>query len=258
MGIAAVQLVVLAAHPVVTALLHGELGTLGDAGAEPGFHAYASGEEDALAALVTRLTTGLYVTFAAAPLSLVGGGHLILLLGFWAARRRVLEEPGRHLRLLRRTAAIGITVGWLGGLPAALAHIGALDVPADAQSEEGALTVLRDVTGNAAGIGYVAAVALFVHWWTNRSHAPGRWGVRGRRSRPSAAPEPAPTRVRQELTPPHQVVRYGRDSAPGIAAPCRRNTAGRGSATPPLRPDRGVQVTVPVGPRDRSRTNCAS
>lgn len=69
---------------------------------------------------------------------------------------------------MRRTAVIGIAVGWLGALPAALAHVGALDVPADAQSEEGALTLLRDVTGNAAGLGYVAAVALFVHWWTSR------------------------------------------------------------------------------------------
>ncbi|UNM16622.1 DUF418 domain-containing protein [Streptomyces formicae] len=176
-GIAAVQVVFFAAQPVVTALIQGELETLGDAGAEPGFQAYASGEENAFAALATRLTTGLFVTFVAAPLSLVGGGYLIFLLGFWAARRRVLEEPGRQLRLLRRTAVIGMTVGWLGGLPAALAHVGALDVPDDAQSEEGALTILRDVTGNAAGIGYVAAVALFVHWWTNRSGVRGRWGA---------------------------------------------------------------------------------
>jgi len=164
----AVLMVFFAAQPVVSALLRGELGTLGDAGAEPGFLAYAAQEGNWLTAAHTRLETGLFVTFLASALALVGGGYVVFLLGFWAARRRVLEEPGRHRTLLRRTAVIGITVGWLGALPAALAHIGALDVPADAQSEEGALTLLRDVTGNAAGLGYVAAVALFVRWWTSR------------------------------------------------------------------------------------------
>ncbi|MEU8867039.1 DUF418 domain-containing protein [Streptomyces umbrinus] len=166
--VGAVLMVFFAAQPVVSALLRGELGTLGDAGAEPGFMAYAAQEGNWLTAAHTRLETGLFVTFLASALALVGGGYVVFLLGFWAARRRVLEEPGRHRTLLRRTAVIGITVGWLGALPAALAHVGALDVPADAQSEEGALTLLRDVTGNAAGLGYVAAVALFVHWWTSR------------------------------------------------------------------------------------------
>ncbi|MCX5603986.1 DUF418 domain-containing protein [Streptomyces phaeochromogenes] len=166
--VGAVLMVFFAAQPVVSALLRGELGTLGDAGAEPGFLAYAAQEGNWLTAAGTRLETGLFVTFLASALALVGGGYVVFLLGFWAARRRVLEEPGHHRTLLRRTALIGITVGWLGALPAALAHVGALDVPADAQSEEGALTLLRDVTGNAAGLGYVAAVALFVHWWTSR------------------------------------------------------------------------------------------
>ncbi|MEV2192778.1 DUF418 domain-containing protein [Streptomyces phaeochromogenes] len=169
----AVLLVFFAAQPVVSALLRGELGTLGDAGAEPGFLAYAAQEGNWLTAAQTRLETGLFVTFLASALALVGGGYVVFLLGFWAARRRVLEEPGRHRTLLRRTAVIGITVGWLGALPAALAHVGALDVPADAQSEEGALTLLRDVTGNAAGLGYVAAVALFVHWWSSREARAG-------------------------------------------------------------------------------------
>jgi uncharacterized protein len=175
--IGAALLVFFAAQPVVSALLQGELGTLGDAGAEPGFMAYGAQEESWLAAAETRLETGLYITFLASALSLIGGGYVVFLLGFWAARRRVLEEPGRHRTLLRRTAVIGITVGWLGALPAALAHIGALDVPDDAQSESGALTLLRDITGNAAGLGYVAAVALFAHWWTNREARRGATAV---------------------------------------------------------------------------------
>ncbi|MER7662704.1 DUF418 domain-containing protein [Streptomyces sp. NPDC096193] len=174
-GIATAQLVLLTVGPVLPALFQGELGSYGDSSAEPGHEAYAAGEESWLAAAGTRLTTGLFVTFAAAPLSLLGGAHVIFLLGFWAARRRVLEDAGRHLPLLRRTSVIGITVGWLGGLPAALAHIGVLRVPDAAQSESGALTLLRDVTGNAAGLGGVAAVALFAHWWTGR---PERRGAR--------------------------------------------------------------------------------
>ncbi|MFI8941226.1 DUF418 domain-containing protein [Streptomyces syringium] len=167
-AIGAAQLVLVSAQPVISALLQGELGSLGDAGADPGAEAYGADEGGWFAAAGTRLATGLFITFAAAPLSLIGGGYAIFLLGFWAARRRILEEPGRHLPLLRRTAVIGITVGWLGALPAALAHVGALDVPDDAQSETGALTVLREVTGYGAGLGYVAVVALFAHWWSGR------------------------------------------------------------------------------------------
>ncbi|MFJ5263206.1 DUF418 domain-containing protein [Streptomyces sp. NPDC088387] len=176
-GVAVALLLITSAEPVVSALLRGELGTLGDAGADPGYQAYAGDEGNWLTAAGTRIRTGLFVTFAAAPLSLLGGGFGLFLLGFLAARHRVLEEPGAHRTLLRRTAVIGVTVGWLGALPAALAHIGVLDVPPDAQSESGALTILRDATGNAAGLGYVAAVALFAHWWTTRERRRGAKAV---------------------------------------------------------------------------------
>ncbi|MGX1619333.1 DUF418 domain-containing protein [Streptomyces sp. NPDC055506] len=174
-GVALIVLV--SAGPALSALLRGELGTFGDAGADPGFKAYAAQEANWLTAAGTRLQTGLFVTFVAAPLTLVGGGFILFLLGFRAARRRILEEPGRHRTLLRLTAVLGIAVGWLGALPAALAHIGVLRVPDAMQSESGALTVLRDITGNAAGLGYVAAVALFVHWWTTRTTRRGATAV---------------------------------------------------------------------------------
>ncbi|WP_233414820.1 DUF418 domain-containing protein [Streptomyces sp. N35] len=172
--IATVQLLVISAEPVVSALLQGDLGSLGEVSGTPGYEAYASEEGDWLTAAGTRLSSGLFVTFAAAPLSLVGGAYVIFLLGFWAARRRVLEEPSRHLPLLRRTAVLGITIGWLGALPSALAHIGALDVPAHAQSETGVLMIVRELTGMAAGLGYVAAIALFVAWWNRRATGPNR------------------------------------------------------------------------------------
>ncbi|MFE5752668.1 DUF418 domain-containing protein [Streptomyces massasporeus] len=172
-GIGIALLVLLSAEPVLSALFRGELGTLGDSGAEPGFKAYAPDEGYWLTAAGIRLETGLFVTFVASSLTLVTGGYVIFLLGFRAARRRVLEEPGEHRTLLRRTAVLGITVGWLGALPAALAHTGVLHVTDDMQSDGGALMVLRDITGNAAGLGYVAAVALFAHRWTTRRRGRG-------------------------------------------------------------------------------------
>ncbi|WP_030573397.1 DUF418 domain-containing protein [Streptomyces aureocirculatus] len=177
-GIATTTLVVLSAQPVLTTVLTGgDLGSMGDASAEPSSEAYGADEESWLAAAGTRMTTSLFLMGVAAPLVLVSGGFVIFLVGYWAARRRILEEPGSHLKLLRRTAVIGTATGWLGALPAALAHVGALDVPADAQSESGPLFTLRDVTGNAAGLGYIAAVALFAHWWTRRPHRRGEKAV---------------------------------------------------------------------------------
>ncbi|MER5297842.1 DUF418 domain-containing protein [Streptomyces lasiicapitis] len=173
-GIAATLLVVLSAQPVVTTMLSGgDLGSMGDAGADPGSEAFGAGKESWLAAAGTRTETGLYLMGLAAPLVLLTGGCVIFLLGFWAARRRILEEPGRHVKLLRGTAVVGIGIGWLGALPTALAHVGVLDIPADALSESGPLFTLRDVTGNAAGLGYVALVALFTHWWTRRPRRRG-------------------------------------------------------------------------------------
>ncbi|MGA5207586.1 DUF418 domain-containing protein [Streptomyces variegatus] len=176
-GIGVALLVLVSAGPALAALLRGELGTFGDTGADPGFKAYAPDEADWLTAAGIRLETGLFVTFAAASLTLVGGGYVIFLLGFWAARRRVLEEPGDHRTLLRRTAVLGIAVGWLGALPAALAHTGVLHVTDAMQSDSGALMVLRDITGNAAGLGYVAAIALFAHRWTTRRPRRGATAV---------------------------------------------------------------------------------
>ncbi|MFI6938170.1 DUF418 domain-containing protein [Streptomyces sp. NPDC050418] len=167
--IATVQLLLISAEPVISALAEGNLGSLGTTGTPtPAYEPYAAEQGGWLAAAGTRLATGAFVTFAAAPLTLVGGAYVIFLLGFWAARRRILEDPSGHLRLLRTTAVLGIALGWLGALPSALAHIGALDLPAHVQSETGILMIVRELTGMAAGLGYVAAITLFVHWWMKR------------------------------------------------------------------------------------------
>ncbi|WP_150254780.1 DUF418 domain-containing protein [Nocardiopsis deserti] len=110
------------------------------------------------------------------PLITLGQGLLgmvvpaAILLGYWAARHRTLEEPGGHLGLLRWTAALGIGVGWLGGLPLALAQIGVWDL---SPAQAGMLTMPHMVTGLACGLGYVALIALAAHRIQGRGRAPG-------------------------------------------------------------------------------------
>ncbi|TQM77781.1 putative membrane protein YeiB [Saccharothrix saharensis] len=89
-----------------------------------------------------------------------------VLLGVWAARRRLLDEPGRHVTTLRRTAWFGLGSAVLGGLPLALVDAGVwtpggLAVPA---------YVLHGITGLAGGLGYAALVGLVAA----RATRPGR------------------------------------------------------------------------------------
>ena len=156
----AVGFTLLTTAPALWAIATGDLTQFGAADGDPTTVVYASGEENPLAAAGTRLTTWLWLVGIAATFGLT---RPEILLGFWAARHRILEEPHRHLSLLRWTAAVGIAVGWLGGLPSALAHVGILDVPPEAVSEEGVLSSLHALTGSAGGLGYVALIALLVH-----------------------------------------------------------------------------------------------
>lgn len=80
------------------------------------------------------------------------------LVGLLASRHRVLEEPGRHLPLLRRTAVVGIAVGWGVGAAQALVHVGALTLPSPT-----ALSELHVLSGFGAGLGYAAVFALIAH-----------------------------------------------------------------------------------------------
>lgn len=47
-----------------------------------------------------------------------------MMLGWLAARRGILENPGQHRRLLTTMAVVGIPAAWLVALPGALANIG--------------------------------------------------------------------------------------------------------------------------------------
>jgi uncharacterized protein len=83
-----------------------------------------------------------------------------VLIGIWAARRRILEEPGRHLPLLRRIAVSGVAVAVIGALPMTLQAIGAWTP----RSPDVGLAVgfLHTLTGYVGGLGYAAIVALVV------------------------------------------------------------------------------------------------
>jgi len=79
----------------------------------------------------------------------------------------------------------GLAIGWLGGLPAALAHIGVLEVPPAAVSEQGALRLIAEGTGLAGGLGYVALFGLIAYRipaWARRHPAVVAVAAVGKRS----------------------------------------------------------------------------
>jgi uncharacterized protein len=82
---------------------------------------------------------------------------VIVWLGIWAARRRILEEPAAHRTLLRVTAAVGLGIAFVGALPYALVAAGVLHV--DAGTVE-AMARVHAITGEYGGPGYVALFGL--------------------------------------------------------------------------------------------------
>ncbi|SDL78981.1 Uncharacterized membrane protein YeiB [Glycomyces sambucus] len=90
-------------------------------------------------------------------------------LGIWAARRRILESPGRHLPLLRRTAATGIGLAVAGGLPWALVSSRLIEPGTLTSASFGAV---HAVTGLAGGVGAIALIALVAD-----RKAPGRFAT---------------------------------------------------------------------------------
>jgi uncharacterized membrane protein YeiB len=80
------------------------------------------------------------------------------LVGLWTGRRRILEQPELHRRLLIVTAAVGLGLALLGAQPVALPLAGVGAVPA-AQDLE-VLGALHSATGVLGGFGYAALIAL--------------------------------------------------------------------------------------------------
>ncbi|YCK38469.1 DUF418 domain-containing protein [Actinomadura sp. ATCC 39365] len=78
-----------------------------------------------------------------------------MMLGIWAARRRILDEPERHLILLRRVTAICLGVALVGRLPGALLLSGVWTPPVP-----WAAVLAHTLTGQAGGIGLAALMGL--------------------------------------------------------------------------------------------------
>jgi uncharacterized protein len=79
-------------------------------------------------------------------------------IGMLAGRKRVLEEPERHRKLLGFTAVLGIGVAVLGAQPIALMLSGVLSQPDDAVLHR--IGPLHDATGVLGGLGYASLIAL--------------------------------------------------------------------------------------------------
>lgn len=103
----------------------------------------------------------------------------MVLLGWLAARQGILEHPEQHRRLLRRVAVIGIAIGWLGGVPSALQHLGLLELP---EVASWAPMPLATATGPFAGVGYAALFALLAARMPQPGPVAGSIAALGRRS----------------------------------------------------------------------------
>lgn len=148
-----------------------------EAEAEAATPAFGVDQPDYLLSMGERLQMWLGATVSTVLMLVI---PLCILLGWLAARHRVVEEPGRHLRLLRLTAVVGILLGWLGGLPQAAHHVGLIDM---GTGMEWMYVFPRMTTGVAAGLGYVALFALIAHARAHRLGAAGRAvSALGRRS----------------------------------------------------------------------------
>ncbi|KAA0024306.1 DUF418 domain-containing protein [Antrihabitans cavernicola] len=87
----------------------------------------------------------------------VFGFVIIVWLGMWGARRRLLEDPAANKRLLAWIAAVGLGIGFAGAVPLALLSAGALHVD---QSTADAMLRLHGASGMFAGPGYAALFGL--------------------------------------------------------------------------------------------------
>ena len=100
-----------------------------------------------------RITVYLWVAFGG-PLGLACPA----LVGLWAGRRRVLEQPQEHVRLLVTTAVVAIPIAVLGAQPVALMISGVTDRYSDDTLTY--LGPLHDSAGVIGGFGYAALLAL--------------------------------------------------------------------------------------------------
>lgn len=105
---------------------------------------------------------------AAAPVAAATAAGAFMI-GIWAARLRLLEDPGPHRAALRRFVVVGIIVSVLGGLPLALVITEV--IPHDSARLVVGLGYLHSLTGYAGGPAYAVAIAL---WASRHQDNPGR------------------------------------------------------------------------------------
>jgi uncharacterized membrane protein YeiB len=157
LAVVGVYLVVL---PVVTALTNG---TGGRAAQVPTSPNDSFAQPDYVASLLSRVQEWPVHTIT------ITGLIFVVWIGAWAARKRILEEPARHLRLLRVAAAGGIGLAVAGGLPMGLFSAGMFEVSIAAAPW---VKLLYEVSGTFAGVGYVALFGLLSHALTTAMPAP--------------------------------------------------------------------------------------
>ena len=82
---------------------------------------------------------------------------VFVVIGIWAARKRLLDRPADNVPVLRRLAVMGVSVSVAGALPLALAGAGVFEV---GDLAYGVLNTIQELTGVFGGIGYVALFGL--------------------------------------------------------------------------------------------------
>ena len=115
--------------------------------------------------LLTMLTERAVVVPYVALLGPIGFAAPFLV-GLWAGRRRLLEQPERCRGLLTVVATVGIAAAALGAQPMSLVLAGVRDVPDQATLE--LIGALHDATGVLGGFGYAALIALLALWFAAR------------------------------------------------------------------------------------------
>lgn len=91
-------------------------------------------------------------------------------LGMWAARKRLLEEPERHVGLLWTIAGIGLGVATITAIPMAAVAAGWLHTSPETIA---GLSLLHDSGGLPAGAGYAAVFGLLALWLRRCGRQPG-------------------------------------------------------------------------------------
>ncbi len=137
---------------------------------------FSAGDADSALPSVAAADPGTAVAMRA--LEWAGTGLLVqavavvaaVALGGWAARRRLLDEPERHRRLLSAVALTGISAAVLGGLPLALMAAQLwTSPPVVAVLAAGSL---HELCGYAGGAGYAALFGLVAIRLARRAPGP--------------------------------------------------------------------------------------